>query len=70
MIPDMETADAVICPEEFNCRRPLDALIKFSPIEKPPMIPEPVATMSDAKSLPLNNAFDAVICPLAPLRFN
>ena len=51
MSPDMLTEDAVICPEDFKTRDPLELLIALSVRVKPPILP------------PSNSTLDPVICP-------
>ena len=64
MSPDILTADAVICPLDFNIKLSLVDEMDVSLIEKPPISPP------RADIIPDIDTADAVICPLVPLRFN
>ena len=51
MIPDIDTAEAVISPDDLRINLPLELLIKFEPNSNPPTTPL------------LNKTSEPVICP-------
>ena len=59
--PDNLASDAVICPLLFNLNAPFEDDIAKAFIVKPPMIPDPVATIFVAVRSPSISAADAVI---------
>ena len=52
-VPDIETAEAVICPYDFNTKAPFELLIVVGSNENQPMTPEPVATIVSAVMFPI-----------------
>ena len=47
IVPDILTADAVICPDDFKCRFPADADMVSDPSMNPPIKPSSAVTVPD-----------------------
>ena len=69
-VPDIETADAVICPFDFNLSLLLEEAISVELILKLAIVPAEFAVIVLAVMSPVIFALDAVITPAAPLSIN
>ena len=69
IVPDIETAEAVICPSDFSINKSFELDIAVGVIPNPPITPEPVALIVSAVMLPKILAADAVISP-SPFTLN
>ena len=70
MSPVIETAEAVICPFDFNLSLLLEEAISVELILKLAIVPAVFAVIVLAVMSPVIFALDAVICPLLPLSIN